>query len=111
MLSIGRHTTFDFSITVPCDFDTPISVYIGEKEIIVTPTSFNLGPISEGSKTCLAGAASSTSLEGGKLAFDNVLGDNADLGTEFWILGDVFLRNTYSAWDLGKRRIGFADLV
>ena len=74
MLQTKRLTTFDFSITVPCNFDTPISVYIGGKEIIVTPTSFNLGAISEDFNTCLAGAASSTALNGGKLAFDNVSG-------------------------------------
>ena len=42
-------------------------------------------------------------------------GDNADTGTEFWILGDVFLRNVYTAWDVGTgqgdARIGFADLA
>ena len=35
----------------------------------------------------------------------------ADLDTDFWILGDVFLQNVYSAWDIGNTRIGFADLV
>ncbi|KAH9984829.1 aspartic peptidase domain-containing protein [Russula vinacea] len=84
----------DGFFTIPCNFDTPISVYIGGKEIIVTPTSFNLGAISEGSNTCLAGAASSTALNG-----------------DFWVLGDVFLQNIYSAWDVGNGRIGFADLV
>jgi hypothetical protein len=29
----------------------------------------------------------------------------------FWILGDVFLRNVYSAWDVGNGRIGFATLA
>ena len=31
--------------------------------------------------------------------------------TEFWVLGDVFLQNVYSAWDVGNRQIGFTDLV
>jgi hypothetical protein len=39
------------------------------------------------------------------------LKDKADLGTEFWVLGVVFLENTYTAWDVGNERIGFADLV
>ena len=36
----------------------------------------------------------------------------ADLRTEFWVIGDVFLQNVYrdSAWDLGNGYIGFADL-
>ncbi|KAF8492841.1 acid protease [Russula emetica] len=80
--------------TIPCDFDTPISVYVGGKEIRISPDTFNLGPISNGSEICLAGAASDEELIG-----------------EFWILGDVFLRNTYTAWDVGNGRIGFADLA
>ena len=31
--------------------------------------------------------------------------------TDFWILGDVFPQNVYSAWDIGNTRIVFADLV
>ena len=36
---------------------------------------------------------------------------NADCDTDFWILGDVFLQNVYSAWDVGNARIGFATLA
>ena len=100
-----------FSITVPCDFNTPISVYVGGKEVKISPESFNLGPVSPGSNTCIACAASDVDLTGGALASDNLPGENADLNTEFWILGDVFLQNVYTAWDVGKGRIGFADLV
>jgi len=81
--------------TIPCNFSTPISVYVGGKEIKISPDTFNLGPVLvEGSDTCLAGAVSNDALTG-----------------EFWVLGVVFLENTYIAWDVGQKRIGFADLV
>ena len=56
----------------------------------------------------MAGIASDSSLTGGGLASSNLPEDKADLGTEFWILGDVFLRNVYTAWDFGSGTIGFA---
>jgi hypothetical protein len=64
VLPISHLTTFDFFITVPCNFSTPISVYFGETEIKIFPDSFNLGPVSEGSGTCFAGAASNAALQG-----------------------------------------------
>ena len=112
VLPINYRPTFDFSITVPCNFNTPISVYVGGKEVQISPATFNLGPVSTGSDTCIAGAAAIEVLaEASKLASDNLLGDKADLGIDFWILGDVFLQNIYSAWDVGNERIGFADLA
>jgi cathepsin D len=104
---------FDLSLAVPCNFSTPISVYVGGKEIKIPPDTFNLGPVLEGSDACLGGAVSNPALTGSKFASDDLPGDKTDLrvGTEFWVLGVVFLENTYTAWDVGQKRIGFADLV
>ena len=99
------------NLTVPCDFDTPISIYVGGKEIEISPDTFNSGPLDTDSERCLAGAAWLEILTGGKLASDNDPRDKADIGTEFWTLGDVFLQNTYTAWDIDQGRIGFADLA
>ena len=80
-------------------------------EIIIKPATFNLGPIPNLDNRCMAGAASDTSLTGSELIFDSFTEGGADFGTEFWILGDVFLQNVYTAWDAaGSGRIGFANL-
>jgi len=91
----GAQANGDGTYTIPCDFNTPISVSVGGIEVQISPSTFNLGLVSEsGSSTCAAGAAADPSLTG-----------------EFWVLGGVFLQNIYSAWDVGNVRIGFATLA
>ena len=33
------------------------------------------------------------------------------LVVRFWILGDTFLQNVYTAFDFGQKSVGFASLV
>lgn len=98
----------DISSAVP---STTISVYVGGMEIEILPDAFNLSSPSGGSDNCLAVAASGDALTGGKMTFDILPGDKADLDVEFWILGDVSLENTFTVWGVGKMRIRFTDIV
>ncbi|KAI0037801.1 acid protease, partial [Auriscalpium vulgare] len=80
-------------------FSTPISVTLGGTAFTVDPSTFNLGPVSDGSSTCVGGAA----------ADDSIGSDTCP--AEFWILGDVFLQNVYTKFDVGNEQIGFASLA
>ena len=52
---------------VPCTFDTPISIDVGGKIVSISPALFNLGPVSQNSGTCIAGAAADRTLTGSEL--------------------------------------------
>ncbi|KAH8986113.1 Asp-domain-containing protein [Lactarius akahatsu] len=78
--------------TIPCSFNTPISIGFSGKAFNISASTFNLGPISPGSRDCVGGFG----------GFD---------GLGFWVIGDVFLRNVYTAFDLGQNRVGFASLA
>ncbi|KAH9040251.1 acid protease [Lactarius hengduanensis] len=82
--------------TIPCDFNTPISVGFGGKEFSVDPKTFNLGYHDSSSTDCVAGAASDDSLRGSEFSSGS--------------FGDVFLQNVYTAFDVGNGQVGFADL-
>ncbi|KAI9437839.1 acid protease [Lactarius psammicola] len=78
--------------TIPCDFNTPVSITFSGKVFEISASTFNLGPESSGSSTCIGGFG----------AVD---------GLGFWIVGDVFLQNVYTTFDLGNNRVGFASLA
>ncbi|KAH7907020.1 Asp-domain-containing protein [Hygrophoropsis aurantiaca] len=67
------------------------SLTFGGQSFSVSPETFNLGPIAKGSSTCI----------GGIVAMD----------ARFWLVGDAFLMNTYTVFDYGKKRVGFANLA
>ena len=52
---------------VPCDFNTPVAITFSGKAFQINPSTFNLGPESSGSSTCVGGFAASDGL--GELTF------------------------------------------
>ncbi|KAI0048765.1 acid protease [Auriscalpium vulgare] len=82
------------SYMYPCSFKKPITMTFGGKFFTISPETFNQGQIEEGSSMCVGG-----------------LGYFAGLEPYFWIIGDVFLQNVYTAFDVGNSQIGFADLA
>jgi cathepsin D len=80
--------------TFPCSsVPSNISISFGGKKFTISPDVFNLGQVSEGSSLCVGG----------------IVGE--DLGVDFWIVGDVFMRNVYTVFDYGNSQVGFAQLA
>ncbi|KAH7096857.1 acid protease [Auriculariales sp. MPI-PUGE-AT-0066] len=77
--------------TVPCNAVPTLTFNIGGMPISIAPSMLNLGAVSAGSKDCIAALTITTK--------------------PFWVLGDVFLRNVYTQFDIGNKRVGFAKLA
>ncbi|KAG1819974.1 aspartic peptidase domain-containing protein [Suillus variegatus] len=80
--------------SMPCDIIEKYAptLTFGGHPFTVSGDTFNLGPVEVGSSDCVAGIAGS---------------DDVD----FWVVGDVFLQNVYSIFDMCKLRVGFAELT
>ncbi|EIW79799.1 acid protease [Coniophora puteana RWD-64-598 SS2] len=97
MTSIGGTASSDSSsqglYTFPCDSLPDISVTIAGTDFAISSDTLNLGAATSGGSDCIAGI------------------QGEDLGQGFWILGDVFLSNTYTAFDFDNNQVGFAKLA
>jgi len=81
---------------IPCsEMDTlsSVSFVFGSSSFAVNSLDFNLGPLEEGSTDCVAGI----------IGADDVTGSG-----NFAIVGDEFLKNWYSVFDIGSNSVGFA---
>ncbi|KIM63745.1 hypothetical protein SCLCIDRAFT_1213897, partial [Scleroderma citrinum Foug A] len=78
--------------TLPCDSMPIVSITIGGTVFPLSPDTFNLGTYPSGSNQCACAISSTGSL--GKTM----------------LLGDTFLRNVYSVFDVEQTKVGFATL-
>ncbi|TFK51818.1 acid protease [Heliocybe sulcata] len=79
--------------TVPCNAVPTISLTFGGKSFAISPSILNLGRVSSGSTDCVAALVSS------------------GIATDFWIVGDIFMRNVNTVFDYGNKRVGFSPLT
>ncbi|KDQ17046.1 hypothetical protein BOTBODRAFT_30435 [Botryobasidium botryosum FD-172 SS1] len=88
----ASHTAGPGFYTVPCDNVPTVSVkFENTGSFEINPKVLNLGPIKKGSKDCVGGIIA--------------------LPFGFWVVGDVFMRNVYTAFDVDHSRVGFAKLT
>ncbi|KAH7914900.1 acid protease [Hygrophoropsis aurantiaca] len=79
--------------SLPCDNFPNATMEIGGRSFALSSETFNLGPVKYQSPDCVGGLVAS------------------DVLNDLWILGDVFLRNTYTIFDVGNTQVGFAELA
>ncbi|KAM6502920.1 acid protease [Amanita muscaria] len=78
----------------PCNSAPVVSFNWGGKDWDISPSNFTFGEAQSGSNQCI----------GGLVALDLGLGSNV------WLLGDSFMQNVYTTFDLDLNAVGFATL-
>ncbi|KAG9040734.1 Type I transmembrane sorting receptor [Tulasnella sp. UAMH 9824] len=87
-------TIGDGFYTYPCSTSLKsITISFGSTKYAIDPVDFNLGPVSEGSSSCVGG----------------IIGD--DIGGNLAVLGDEFMKNWYSVFDYDAKSVGFAKAI
>jgi len=76
--------------TFPCNANPNVSLTFGGKSFPVSLDTFNLGVLT--GNECVGGLMGST-------------------GLPFTVVGDVFLQNVYTVFDVGNEQVGFATLA
>ncbi|KAF8323933.1 acid protease [Clavulina sp. PMI_390] len=76
----------------PCNSTATVSAVFGGKKYDIAAQWLSLGLLADGSTECV-----------GSIVTDG-------LDDEFWILGDVFMRNVYTIFSFDSAQVGFATL-
>jgi len=80
--------------TYPCSSVPTVTFNWGGQDWTVSSANLNFGPVGPGSTDCV-GALS---------------GLDTGAGTHVWILGDSWIKNAYTVFDVGQNAVGFAKL-
>jgi cathepsin D len=87
----GASDNGDGTYSISCSSSPAFSMTFAGTDFALDPSTFVLD---NGDGTCIGG-----------LSYDD------DTASEFWIVGDVFLQNVYTAFDVGNSQVGFAALA
>lgn len=78
----------------PCNNVPKVSFKWGGKAWAISESSFNLGLVSTGSSMCVGAIAA----------------QDLSLGDDVWLLGDSFMTEVYTVFDMNNNQVGFAQL-
>ena len=67
----------------------------GGRTWLINPRDMNLGPVSDGSATCVGGM---------------IYADSWGVDSNSWVVGGPFLKNVYSVFRFQPPSVGFAEL-
>ncbi|KAJ7206535.1 acid protease [Mycena pura] len=79
----------------PCATPPKISFSWGGQDWAISADNLNLGTTADGSSDCVASLAA----------------QDLGLGTDVWLLGDAFMKNVYTVFDMDQEAVGFAQLA
>jgi len=80
----------------PCNQSVDVSFSWGGKNWQLSEATFNFGTTTDSTGERCVGA---------------IAGQDIGLGASTWLLGDSFLRNVYTIFDVGSDQVGFAQLA
>jgi hypothetical protein len=100
-----------FLVPVPCDGLPLMSLTFGGKIYSIDPSTFIIGHMAD-TPRCLASLIGVRGMPPGKSYVEpshtSSVADRMISGT--WVVGGAFLTNVYTVFDLGRARVGFAQL-
>ena len=99
--------------SVPCDKIPDIGLVFGGKEWKIKKEILNVGKLPGGEQLPEDESQNTPSaVNTSERCLSGLVGHGGNgLSPNLWVVGDVFLRGVYSAFDIKNKRVGFAELA